>query len=859
MNKNNSVTLQTKPVLKLTLIALACATSIFLGGCNGDPVAALPPTTVPPEMPVVPSDPLPAFDSDGALQANIRWTTYGVPHITADNVESMAFGVGYAFANDNICVLADQIIKFNSERAKYYGPDEVPGSGDSAHIINDFGYLTVGIKEYAMSGMASLSANTRAMLSGYTQGYNKYLNDTGVANIDPSCANQPWVQAITDQDLLTYALGIALLPGAANFLPAIFAAAPPGESFLPYPVAMAKTNNSEKVLRPNTPIPFTINPEITVPKMNAKDLGSNGWGLGSDMTENGMGMVLANPHFPHTGNLRFWQFHTTIPGYLNVMGGSLMGVPGAVNIGFNENVAWTHTFSTAEHFVLYQLSIDPNDQTAKSHLVDGQKRTIFAKELAIDVATGPSTSMRLGKTAYYTNYGPMVTIPGNFDWNETNAFAIKDANLPNFDIVDHWFAMNLSSNMEEFKQAFKDYDGVIFNNTMAASKNGEVFYIDDSTVPGLTNTAINQLTTNPLLVATRAAAGFTVLPGFISQMDFVGPVPYAEAPKYEGTDYVQNSNDSFWLTNLDNPITGVSPLFGRVDNEQSLRSRMAHSLLATAAGADGLFNPQEVEEALLGNHSYLADSVLDDLVAACSARESTPVVVNGASVDISAGCAALALWDGRMNTDSTAAHLFREFAFAFRLAPQWVNPFDATDPANTPNTLDVNETTMQQLAQAILNVQTAGIALDATLGEVQFVERSTSAGLPTGTKLPWGGAHNVEGGFNVFDTDIGNNGTLLPRHEYATLPNTRLSAEGEGYHITYGSSWMTVVNFTENGPQARGLLSYSQSHDVNSQHYLDQTLLYSAQPTLRPMFFAEADIAANVVMEMDISTSATAQ
>lgn len=859
MNKNNSVTLQTKPVLKPTLIALACATSIFLGGCNGDPVAALPPTTVPPEMPVVPSDPLPAFDNDGALQANIRWTTYGVPHITADNVESMAFGVGYAFADDNICVLADQIIKFNSERAKYYGPDEVPGSGDSAHIINDFGYLTVGIKEYAMSGMASLSANTRAMLSGYTQGYNKYLNDTGVANIDPSCANQPWVRAITEQDLLTYALGIALLPGAANFLPAMFAAAPPGESFLPYPVAMAKTNNSEKVLRPNTQIPFTINPEITVPKMNAKDLGSNGWGLGSDMTENGMGMVLANPHFPHTGNLRFWQFHTTIPGYLNVMGGSLMGVPGAVNIGFNENVAWTHTFSTAEHFVLYQLSIDPNDQTAKSHLVDGQKRTIFAKELAIDVATGPSTSMRLGKTAYYTNYGPMVTIPGNFDWNETNAFAIKDANLPNFDIVDHWFAMNLSSNMEEFKQAFKDYDGVIFNNTMAASKNGEVFYIDDSTVPGLTNTAINQLTTNPLLVATRAAAGFTVLPGFISQMDFVGPVPYAEAPKYEGTDYVQNSNDSFWLTNLDNPITGVSPLFGRVDNEQSLRSRMAHSLLATAAGADGLFNPQEVEEALLGNHSYLADSVLDDLVAACSARESTPVVVNGASVDISAGCAALALWDGRMNTDSTAAHLFREFAFAFRLAPQWVNPFDATDPANTPNTLDVNETTMQQLAQAILNVQTAGIALDATLGEVQFVERSTSAGLPTGTKLPWGGAHNVEGGFNVFDTDIGNNGTLLPRHEYATLPNTRLSAEGEGYHITYGSSWMTVVNFTENGPQARGLLSYSQSHDVNSQHYLDQTLLYSAQPTLRPMFFAEADIAANVVMEMDISTSATAQ
>jgi acyl-homoserine-lactone acylase len=840
------------PTCKPSLIALVCSGTLLLSACNGDPIEALPPTT-PPSPPVVtPAPSLPAFDSDGVLEANIRWTEYGVPHITADNVESMSYGVGYAFARDNLCLLADQIVKFNSERAKYFGPDMEPGSGDAQHLINDFGYLTVGIKALAQENLASLSPNTRAMLSGYTQGYNKYLSDTGVANIDPSCANQPWVQPISPQDLLTYALGIALLPGAANFLPGMFAAAPPGESFLPTVVGAPKAAKGESSQ------PFAIKPEVTVPEINAKDLGSNGWGLGSEMTENGMGMVLGNPHFPHTGNLRFWQFHTTIPGFLNVMGGSLMGVPGAVNIGFNENMAWTHTFSTAEHFVLYQLSLDSADPRGLTHTVDGQPRTIFSKPLEIDVATGPNSSIRMTKTAYYTNYGPMVTIPGNFDWNQTNAFAIKDANLPNFDIVDHWFAMNLSRNMEEFKQAFRDYDGVIFNNTMAASKNGEVFYIDDSTVPGLTRTAIDQLTTNPLLVGTRAAADFTVLPGFISQMDFVGPVPYADAPKYEGRDYVQNSNDSFWLTNLANPITGVSPLFGKVNNEQSLRSRMAHKLLAEASGSDGLFSMAEVQEALIGNHSYLADAVLDDLVAACSAQESTPVNVNGVDVDISAGCAALAQFDGRMNLNSTAAHLFREFAFMFRLNPQWEVPFDAADPANTPNTLDTNATTLQQFAQAILNVQAASINLDATLGEVQFVERSTPMGTATGVKLPWGGAHNVEGGFNVFDTDVGNNGTLLPRHEYSTLPNTRLSVDGQGYHTTYGSSWMMVVGFTEAGPQANGILTYSQSHNPTADNYLDQTMLYSSQPQLRPLRFTEADIEANKVMEMNISSASSA-
>ena len=118
----------------------------------------------------------------------------------------MAFGVGYAFAKDNICILADQILKYNSQRAKYYGPDMVPGSGDSEHLINDFGFLTVGIRQIAEDNYASMSANTRAMASGYTQGYNPYLADTGVANIDPACANQPWVQPLEPLDIFTLSL-----------------------------------------------------------------------------------------------------------------------------------------------------------------------------------------------------------------------------------------------------------------------------------------------------------------------------------------------------------------------------------------------------------------------------------------------------------------------------------------------------------------------------------------------------------------------------------------------------------------------------------------------------------------------------
>lgn len=834
--------MKTNTIIK-TFTLCAVAGALFACGDNKNDFSDIqqaPPVVITP--PVEAPQAIPNFDTDGVLEATIRWTNFGVPHVIGDNLESTSFGQGYAFARDNACVLADQIIKYNSERAKYLGPDRIPGSGDSEHLINDFGFLTLGIREMAEEKLATMSANSRAMVSGYTQGYNKFLAEAGPNDLDPSCAGQPWLQAIDSVDLLTYSFGIALLPGAANFLGPMFIAAPPGEDYLP---TMAIPGQS----------PLKIDPKVSMPESNPQDLGSNGWGLGSDMTENGMGMVLGNPHFPHTGNLRFWQSHITIPGHMNVMGGSLMGLPGAINIGFNENVAWTHTFSTAEHFVVYQLQLDDSDPSNLTHSVDGAKRTIFSKDMTIDVAVAPGQTIKLNKRSYFTNYGPIIEVPGNFEWGPGgNAFAIKDANLPNVDIIDHWLAMNLAGNMEEFKQAFRDYDGVIFNNTMAASKDGQVFYIDDSTVPNLTDTAIGQLTTNPLLVATKQAAGFTVLPGFSSAFDFAGPVPFENAPQYSGVDYVQNSNDSFWLSNLDTPITGVSPLFGQVGNQQSLRSRHAHVLLASAGGSDNKFSPNEVESALLANRSYLSDIAKSELVAICEANKSTPVDINGSAVDLSPACDALALWDGTMNLDSVGAHIFREFAFQFRRNPQWMMPFDMSDPVNTPNGLVDNDITLMQLATGVKKIVDAGIPLDATLGEVQFVEKSTATGMPSGEKLPWGGAHNVEGGFNVFDVSTGNNGTEIPRHTYPTIDGTtRLSETGMGYHISSGSSWMMVVNYTDEGPSARGLLTYSQSHSPSSENFDDQSKRYSMMPDLRPLFFTEEDIAANLVTELSIS------
>ena len=109
---------------KRTLIALSIAGLLTACGDNDNDFSNIeqpaPPTATTPEPAATP---IPAFSPDGILSADVTWTTYGVPHVKADNLESMAYGVGYAFARDNLCVLADQIVKYNSERAKFFGPD----------------------------------------------------------------------------------------------------------------------------------------------------------------------------------------------------------------------------------------------------------------------------------------------------------------------------------------------------------------------------------------------------------------------------------------------------------------------------------------------------------------------------------------------------------------------------------------------------------------------------------------------------------------------------------------------------------------------------------------------------------------
>ena len=56
------------------------------------------------------------------LSAQIRYTTGGIPHILAHNWPDLGFGYGYAFAQDNICTMANDYVTVEAQRSRYFGP-----------------------------------------------------------------------------------------------------------------------------------------------------------------------------------------------------------------------------------------------------------------------------------------------------------------------------------------------------------------------------------------------------------------------------------------------------------------------------------------------------------------------------------------------------------------------------------------------------------------------------------------------------------------------------------------------------------------------------------------------------------------
>ena len=770
-------------------------------------------------------------------QATVVKTAHGIPHITANDWGSLGFAEAYSAAEDHVCNMALALLQSRGESAAIFGPG--PQNRNSAR---DIVVKALGIPEMGPLALAQQKPDIKEWIEGYSAGYNQFL-DEHRDGVGSWCNNEPWVRpAEASEFMAQYITLVYSLPRAATAIAA--AKLPVGNDSM---ADIDETPASE----------FSSDLFATLTDLKLRDMGSNAWALAGNRTENGRGLLLANPHYPWYGIARFWEKHLTIPGVYDAYGVSLIGTPG-VALGFNENVGWSHTVSNSMRTVIYQLALNPENPT-QYRWEDGW-RDLSQKTVTIDVAIEDG-SISVDHTVWSSHHGPLMALPG-LSADPMTVFAVRDANLENIHTFAQWQAMAQAEDMNDFIDAHRQFNAMPWINTIAASADGRAVYIDNSTVGALSPESMaswqTQIAANPRLQYLYLARGLVILDGSSETNDWIetdSPVPNTEPfdrrPLIESDKYVFNANDSYWLSDPENPAPALSPLYGATNSPRSVRTRMNIELLRPNsplgfAGDDGKFNLTEVQDALFGNQSLTAQLLLPELLAECEANPEQSLS-DGNKVDLGEACDVLAAWDQSFDSDSRGAVLFREWLTRYPYNETYLgnmlfkNGFDPANPATTPNGLANPTEALAKLAEAMAMLAAAGFELDIALGELQRGHRADQI-------FPVHGGNRHEGIANLqVTTSRGDNPTETPiftgSNDYV---GDSKSLSDSGYNVVHGSSFIMTLSYTDEGPEAEAILSYSQSGDPESPYFSDQTALYRDK-TWRKILFKPEAIAAGAI------------
>jgi acyl-homoserine-lactone acylase len=761
----------------------------------------------------------PSGDGHSAV---IRYTEYGIPHILAKNYADLGFGTGWAQAADEVCTLADGFVTLRGERSRYFGSDAPAGGDLSAARTNLSSDLYFGgVREsrtveklLAEPAPAGPSRQVRDMMRGWAAGYNAWLKQQEIT--DPSCAGASWVRPVSELDVAARGLAIASISGEGRFVETITTAQPPAGATTAPGARSGRTPGGKAAAKATA--------DAAEELWGDPGMGSNAVAFRGDTTASGRGLLLGNPHYPWDGGRRFWQSQQTIPGELNVSGGSLLGTP-AISIGFNAHVAWSHTVSTGIPANFHQLTLDPADPT--TYLVDGRPERMKKRTVTVAVKDGTPVT----RTQWWTRYGPVVTSLSSqvpLPWTDRTAYALHDPNAANLRFSDTSLGFGKARSTADVLASLDRHQGIPWVNTLAADRAGHSLFTQSQVLPRITD-ALAQRCSTDLGRTTYPASGIAILDG--SRGDCaLGSDPGAVAPGIFGPSrmptlkdapYAENSNGTAWMTNADRPLTGYERIFGTVGTQLGLRTRGAVEDVAAMADRGGL-TVRDLQKQQFANRVPAGDLAAEDVARACSALPGGAATgSDGKTVDVSAACGVLKAWDRTMDTGSRGALLFDRFWRRLEQAVPadrlWKVPFSAADPVRTPNTLNTEAAGLPAaLADAVAELRSAGIALDAPLGAHQFVVRG-------GERLPVPGGAGRLGVWNVIEPTW--------------------DAAGGGYtEVPFGSSHLQAVGWdSDRCPVARTLLTYSQSSNPKSPHFADQTRLFSGERWVASRF-CEKDI-----------------
>jgi acyl-homoserine-lactone acylase len=523
-----------------------------------------------------------------------------------------------------------------------------------------------------------------------------------------------------------------------------------------------------------------FSPAVQVGRQWAEAPGSNAWAIAPSKSASGHAMLLANPHLPWSGNLTWFEAHLVAPG-VDVHGASLLGLP-VIAVGFNDRLGWTHTVSTVDIEDLYELALEGD-----GYRWDGGVRAFDADTVVLRVleaALVRDDTLVVRRSVH----GPVIADRG------ASALAVRAvAHWTGGRVLDQWWAMGRSRDLEQFRRALA-MNQVIGFTTTYADADGNILHEYGGV--------------SPVRPAGDYAFWARPVAGETSATLWTELHPLADMPRVLNppAGWVQNTNEPVWWATFPTAVEPgdypayFAPLHMHFRAQQSVR----------LLDESGRLTLDDMIALKYSTRLELADRILPDLLAAARAR-------GGAAAD---AATVLEAWDRSADAGSRGAVLFTEWVdHVFRMAGSagvFARRFSVDEPRTTPTGLRD-----PALAAAALEAAAAAVAgrhggLDVAWGDVHRLQRDD-------VDLP---AIGASGGLGAF-----------------TVIGYRRGADGRATAVG-GDSFIAAVEFGR-PVRARTVLIYGNASQPGSPHRTDQMALFASK-SLKPVWRTRAEVEADV-------------
>ena len=282
--------------------------------------------------------------SQNPQPAQIAWDTWGVPHISADNIEDLFFAQGWAQMHNHANLILELYGSSRGKGSEYWG---------QAKLENDMLVHTLGFDALAEDWGKIQDPEIKTIYSSFIKGMNAYAE----ANPNTIEDKNKIVLPLTTKDMNMHSMYVIFTRFIAG-------------------------SDLGRV-------------------QQWPDMGSNAYAIAPKRSASGNAMLVQNPHLPWWEEFLFFESHLNLAGK-NMYGTTLVGFPG-IAIGFNENLGWSHTDNTIDNTDTYALELKDG-----GYILDGERKEFETSSKMIKIKQADGTLVDHEIPLMRTVHGPVV-------------------------------------------------------------------------------------------------------------------------------------------------------------------------------------------------------------------------------------------------------------------------------------------------------------------------------------------------------------------------------------------------------------------------------------------------------------------